>query len=116
MSFLVMLAASASFMSPFGYQTNLMVYGPGGYAFKDFLRFGVPMQLFQLVASVAVIVIGGKLWFVSWGGAGILFGVVAFAKSSSSSGGAKKLFSRGRGLLRRLLASGRATRGGGDAA
>jgi hypothetical protein len=103
-------------MSPFGYQTNLMVYGPGGYAFKDFLRFGVPMQLFQLVASVAVIVIGGKLWFVSWGGAGILFGVVAFAKSSSSSGGAKKLFSRGRGLLRRLLASGRATRGGGDAA
>ena len=85
-----MLAASASFKSPFGYQTNLMVYGPGGYAFKDFLRFGVPMQLFQLVASVAVIVIGGKLWFVSWGGAGILFGVVAFAKSSS--GGAKKLF------------------------
>jgi hypothetical protein len=114
MSFLVMLAASASFMSPFGYQTNLMVYGPGGYAFKDFLRFGVPMQLFQLVASVAVIVIGGKLWFVSWGGAGILFGVVAFAKSSS--GGANKLFSRGRGLARRLLASGRATRGGGDAA
>ena len=49
-SFLVMLAASASFMSPFGYQTNLMVYGPGGYVFKDFLRFGVPMQVVQLVA------------------------------------------------------------------
>jgi uncharacterized protein with PhoU and TrkA domain len=74
-SFLVMLAASASFMSPFGYQTNLMVYGPGGYVFKDFLRFGVPMQVVQLVVSVAVIGIGGKFWWVSWGSTAIAFGV-----------------------------------------
>ena len=73
MSFLVMLAASASFMSPFGYQTNLMVYGPGGYVFKDFLRFGVPMQVVQMVVSVVVIVLGDTFWYVSWGATGIGF-------------------------------------------
>ena len=45
-----------------GYQTNLMVYGPGGYVFKDFLRFGCPMQVVQLVVSVAVITMGPNLW------------------------------------------------------
>ena len=83
-SFLVMLAASASFMSPFGYQTNLMVYGPGGYVFKDFLRFGFPMQVVQLVVSVVVIVLGGDLWWVSWGAAGIVFALVSFVKTAGS--------------------------------
>ncbi|MBN1296976.1 SLC13 family permease [bacterium] len=41
----IMLAASASFATPIGYQTNLMVYGPGGYRFSDYMRIGLPLTL-----------------------------------------------------------------------
>jgi di/tricarboxylate transporter len=78
MSYLLMLGASASFMSPFGYQTNLMVYGPGGYVFKDFLNFGFPMQLVQLVVSVAAIA-ADELWYLLW----IVLGGVLLVVSSA---------------------------------
>ncbi len=48
----IMLAASASFATPIGYQTNLMVYGPGGYRFSDYFRVGIPLNLTIGVVSV----------------------------------------------------------------
>ena len=51
----VMFAASASFMTPIGYQTNLMVMGPGGYRFTDYLRIGIPMSLIAAAVSTALI-------------------------------------------------------------
>lgn len=53
--FAVMMAASASFATPLGYQTNMMVFGPGNYRFSDFLKVGVPMNILIGFVSVAVI-------------------------------------------------------------
>ncbi|MCH7336406.1 SLC13 family permease [Acinetobacter sp. NIPH 2699] len=51
----VMMAASASFATPFGYQTNLMVLGPGKYRPIDFLKVGIPMNLF--IGSITIMLI-----------------------------------------------------------
>eukprot|EP00050_Salpingoeca_kvevrii_P015314 m.45637 g.45637 ORF g.45637 m.45637 type:complete len:669 (-) comp6255_c0_seq1:63-2069(-) len=66
--FLLMMGASASFLTPTGYQTNLMVYGPGGYTFMDFVRFGGPLQVIVGVVTIGV-VMTLDLWWL-WAGIG----------------------------------------------
>ncbi len=51
----IMFAASASFITPLGYQTNLMVYGPGGYRFTDYARLGIPLSIAVAVVSLFLI-------------------------------------------------------------
>ena len=50
----VMIAAAASFATPIGYQTNLMVFGPGGYRYSDFLRVGGPLSIIVLVLTIII--------------------------------------------------------------
>jgi di/tricarboxylate transporter len=51
----LMFGASASFLTPIGYQTNTMVYGPGGYRFGDYSRLGLPLTLLVLVLVVVLV-------------------------------------------------------------
>ena len=51
----IMLAASAAFATPFGYQTNVLVYQMGGYRYLDFVRIGLPLNLLTWAAAMAAI-------------------------------------------------------------
>jgi di/tricarboxylate transporter len=51
----VMVAASCAFATPIGYQTNTLVYGPGGYRFTDFTRVGLPLNISMALIASAII-------------------------------------------------------------
>jgi di/tricarboxylate transporter len=51
----VTFGSSAAFAMPIGYQTSLMIYGPGGYSFRDFVRMGIPLDL--ILAALALLLI-----------------------------------------------------------
>jgi len=55
----VMVAASCGFTTPIGYQTNLMVYGPGGYRFMDFVRFGLPLNI---ICTIITLIVVPRVW------------------------------------------------------
>ena len=58
---IVAFASAANFMTPIGYQTNLMVYGPGGYKFRDYLKVGFPLTIIYMFVAVIILY---NLYFV----------------------------------------------------
>ncbi len=51
----IAFAGCAEFITPFGYQTNLMVYGPGGYKFRDYVKIGIPLTLLYLISVILIL-------------------------------------------------------------
>ena len=51
----VAVTAATTFLTPIGYQTNVMVYGPGGYRFTDYLRLGLPLTVATVTLTVLLV-------------------------------------------------------------
>jgi Na+/H+ antiporter NhaD/arsenite permease-like protein len=86
MSMILMLSAS-DYITSFGYQTNLMVYGPGEYANVDFFKFGSIMQILlwlSTTAMVSTLSIDNPKWVVSWIICAIGFVVIAVVRLTGS--------------------------------
>jgi hypothetical protein len=86
MSMILMLSAS-DYITSFGYQTNLMVYGPGEYANVDFFKFGAPMQILLWLSSTAMVStlsISDPTWLTSWAICAVGFVVVAVSRLTGS--------------------------------
>jgi len=76
MAYCVMYGASACYMSPFGYQTNLLVFGPGGYKAIDFVKFGTLMQTTTFLTATTVLSL--KIaWYWIWIVLGVVFAVTS---------------------------------------
>lgn len=58
----IAIAASSEFLTPFGYQTNQMVYGPGGYKFRDYLKVGFPLTILVMILTILILSFVYKLF------------------------------------------------------
>lgn len=87
MSYTIMLAASAAFMTPFGYQTNLMVMGPGGYTTLDYLIFGTPMQIVLWITTTIFLV--APFW-ICWLATFVIFAAACAFRITSDLKGSKQ--------------------------
>jgi di/tricarboxylate transporter len=89
MAYMVMLAAN-DYMTSFGYQTNLMVYAPGGYTSMDYLKFGGPLQFLLWITSVALVTTPAP-WYVNWLICIVIFALVCAVTLKTSSWSLRKI-------------------------
>lgn len=64
MVLLIAFSAAANFITPMGYQTNMMVFGPGRYSFKDFVKVGFPLATIYMAVSVTILMYYYDLWSI----------------------------------------------------